>query len=373
MSPRILLIDPDLDSAERLQRVLTAEGYEVLTSITGQAGLLLARMNRPDLIVVDIDLPDMDGLEVCSLLRSSRSTAKVPILVYTARSETADKVACFKCGVQDYVVKPADLAELVVRIRVAVTSAERVRAKVVVVWGAKGGVGSSTVASNVAVALRSSTQKRITLVDASVMGGTVGVMLNVASRHTLSDLLPRIDSLDLELLSSVLASHATGVRVLLSMPWSRDGQVAQPDQLMFILDWLQEANDYLVVDTSPSLDPTTAAVLRMADLVVTVLTPEMTTLRNARLFLRIFESWGQPKEKLLLVLNRSALKGGIKKADVQSALQRSIDTEIPNDEPLVTYSINRGIPLVISHKRSPIGHSLLQLANTIVSRTQVAK
>jgi pilus assembly protein CpaE len=366
--PRILVIDGDLNTVKELQRVLAAEGYEVVTASSGQQAVSAVQSQQPNLVLLEVELPDVDGFEVCRALRSNPATAKLPILIYSARSEVAFKVAGFKAGANDYIVKPAAAAELIARIRASLRTEESTSAHTVALWGSKGGVGTTTMASNLAVALQSKTKKRVALVDASVLGGTLGVMLNLSPIHTMADLLPRIDNLDAELLSSVLATHSSGVKVLLSTPWSKNGSSMHPEDLQRIVDWLREANDFVVLDTSPSLDDTTQAVLERSDQVVVVLTPEMTALRNARLFLKTAAAWGQPSTKLVLALNRSQTKGGIPLRDVEIALGSRIDVEIPGDEPLATYAINRGIPLFISHQRSPIGQGYARLADSVLAK-----
>jgi len=368
--PKILIVDSDLNTVEQLQQLFVGEGYEVLTAVTGQEGVQLAHVHRPSLVLLDVDLPDMDGYGVCRALRGAAATAQVPILIYSARTEVADKVAGFKAGANDYIVKPTAPAELVARVKAALRLDEHALAHAVALWGAKGGVGTTTVASNLAVALQAKTAKagkRVALLDASVLGGTLGVVLNLAPRRTIADLLPRLDDLDAELLASVLATHSSGVRVLLSMPWSKDGDSVHAAQFERILDWLQGATDYVVVDTSPSLDEGTTAVLQHADQVIVVLTPEMTSLRNARIFFQAVESWGKPAGKFLLALNRYPAKGGIPLKDIEAALHRRVEIEIPGDEPLVTFSINRGIPLFMSHPRSPVAQGYARLAEAVVA------
>ena len=366
MLPRILIIDHEIDAVQQTQRALEAEGYQVLTTVTGQAGIVVAEIQRPSLILVEIDLPDIDGYQVCRALRGTPSLAEVPIIMYSARGEVSDKVAGFKAGANDYIVKPAAAAELIARIEAALRSDEQPLAHIVTVWGSKGGVGTTTLASNLALALQSITSGRVTLVDASVLGGTLSVMLNLAPRHTIADLVPRLDDLDSELLASVLARHSSGVKVLLSPAWAMNGDGVQPKHLERILAWLQQASDYVVVDTSPSLDMSTLTVLQLAHQAVVVLTPDMASLCNAKVFLSEVQGWDQAPEELVFVVNRYPVKGGLKLSDIQASLRRTIDAQVPSDESLVTYSINRGIPLVISHRHSPVAKGLFGLAEKLV-------
>jgi pilus assembly protein CpaE len=370
VSPIILLIDHDVDSVEETKRILEMEGYQVLSTVTGQAGLMVAQLRRPSLVLVETDLPDVDGYEVCRALRGMPPTADVPIIIHSGRDEVADKVAGFRAGATDYIVKPSAGAELIARIKAALRTEEQPLAHIVALWGTKGGVGTTTLAANLAVALRSTTNKRVTLVDASILGGTLEVLLNLSPIHTMEDLLPRLDNLDSELLTSVLAQHSSGVKVLLSPPQSTNGSSLQPSELDRILVWLQQANDYVILDTSPSLDPMTLRVLQLSHQVIAVLTPEMTSLRNARLFLSMVETWEQAPENLALVINRYPVKGGLRLKDIEAALQKKITAQIPNDEPLVTYSINRGIPVFVSHRHSPVARSFLKLAQTLVNTAE---
>lgn len=369
MPATILIVDQDLDTVQHVRQTLEAEGYGIVTAVTGQAGIALAEINHPSLILLDINLPDIDGYEVCRTLRSIPAMAKVPIIIYSSRAEVADKVAGFKAGANDYIVKPAAAAELIVRVNAALRSEERSQAYTVALWGTKGGVGTSTIALNLAVALRLKGGRKVTLMDAAMWGGTLPVMLNLAPKHTIADLLPRLYDLDSELLASVLATHSSGVRLLASEPWSKDGSTVKPTQLERILEWLESASDYVIIDTASVLDQNTLTLLQRTDPVV-VLTPEMTSLRNARLVLGLSATWTQQPERPLLVLNRYPVKGGIKLKDIEHALGAKIDVQIPNDEPLVTYSINRGIPLVMSHPRSAVAQGFLRLAEMVRLRAE---
>ena len=366
MPPRIQIIDNDVESSEQLQRILEAEGYEVLSTVTGQAGIAMAELNRPSLVLLEIELPDLDGYDVLHALRGTPTLAQTPVLIYSSRADVSSKVAGFKAGADDYIVKPAAPAELIARIRAALRSEAKPLAHIVAVWGTKGGVGTTTVATNLAVALRSKTGGRVTLMDAAVLGGMVEVLLNLPPAHTMSDLLPRLYDLDTELLSSVLAKHSSGITALLSAPASTDGNPVQPEHLERILSWLQPAADYVVIDTSPSLDDSTLTLLQLANQVIVIVTPEMTSLRNTRSFLNVAENLQGESQVFTLVLNRYPLQGGLSLRDIEGALRAKMAVQIPTDEPITTYSINRGIPVVTSHPRSSVSKGIHRLTDAVI-------
>jgi pilus assembly protein CpaE len=364
--PKIQIIDHDVEAVEQLQAILEAEGYEVLTTVTGQAGLAVAELNGPNLILLELDLPDIDGYEILRALRGTPSVAQAPIMIYSSREDVASKVAGFKAGADDYIVKPAAAAELVARIRAALRSDEKALAHIVALWGSKGGVGTTTLASNLAVALRSKTGSKVTLMDAAVLGGMVEVLLNLPPSHTIADLVPRLYDLDAELLSSVLAKHSTGLRALLSAPASTDDDLIGAAQFERILAWLQSSTDYVVIDTSPSLDESTRAVLQLANQILLVITPEMTSLRNAKLFLNVAQSLQENGQETAVLLNRHPTKGGLALKDIEAALRTKVAFQVPTDEELVTYSVNRGVPLMLSHPRSAVAKAVARIAEAIV-------
>jgi two-component system phosphate regulon response regulator PhoB len=116
-SPRILIIEDERALTEVLSYNLQREGYEVLVAHDGQEGLRKAQMQLPDLILLDLMLPKMDGLEVCRELRAGERTRNVPILMLTAKAEETDQVVGFSLGADDYVTKPFSVKVLMQRLK----------------------------------------------------------------------------------------------------------------------------------------------------------------------------------------------------------------------------------------------------------------
>jgi two-component system alkaline phosphatase synthesis response regulator PhoP len=115
MPKKILVVDDEPKIAEICQDYLKAAGYEVVTAMTGPEGLAAARREKPDLVVLDLMLPEMDGLDVC---RTLRRESDVPIIMLTARVEETDKLIGLEIGADDYITKPFSPRELVARVRV---------------------------------------------------------------------------------------------------------------------------------------------------------------------------------------------------------------------------------------------------------------
>ena len=125
MKERVLIIEDDEGILRVLRRALTYEGYQVETALEGEAGLSQAREWRPDLVILDLMLPGMDGLEVCHRLRTGGS---IPILMLTAKDTVQDRIQGLDAGADDYMIKPFNLDELLARVRALLrrTQPERV-------------------------------------------------------------------------------------------------------------------------------------------------------------------------------------------------------------------------------------------------------
>ncbi len=124
MAYQILVVEDDNTLSEMLQYNLQRQGYDVLLANNGRIGVQLARENRPDLIILDVMLPGIDGLEVCRIVRKELS---VPILMLTARTEEVDKIVGLEMGADDYITKPFSIRELLARVKAQLRRTELIR------------------------------------------------------------------------------------------------------------------------------------------------------------------------------------------------------------------------------------------------------
>jgi pilus assembly protein CpaE len=245
--------------------------------------------------------------------------------------------------------------------------------QIIAVFSPKGGVGTSSIAANLAVALRQMTNKKVALVDANVIFGDLSVILNLRSDKTIIELATRIDDIDRELLNDVMATHTSQVKVLLAPPDPQRGELVTSDHIRAILDLMRREFDYVVVDTPASFQDRSLAVLDMANRIVTLMTLEMHCIRNIKLFLEVADLLEYPHEKVMLVLNKASNRTGIRAEDVEKNIQRKVSLQIGDAGPDITFSINQGVPLVIGKPTHQVVRDIGALAKELVTVTKAVE
>jgi pilus assembly protein CpaE len=243
------------------------------------------------------------------------------------------------------------------------------RGTIVAVYSPKGGVGKTTLAANLGIALARSTGQRVALVDNNPQFGHLGLVLNVHANYTLMDLLARPGEVDPEMVEGMMASHSSGVKVLLGPTEIERADAFPPRAVAELLVQMRSLFDWIIVDSWPVLTDNTLDVLEVADRVLLLMVPDITCLRDTKQFLELVDSLNYPLDKFDIIVNR-ATDGGLDRAAIEEGLKRQVIMEIPQDDPLVTHSLNRGIPLVLSHKRSPVSKAVGQLAAWLTADTE---
>ncbi len=390
---RVLVVDDIPETRDHLTKLLSFESdIEVVGSAaSGREAIETAIKLLPDVVLMDINMPDMDGIAATEQLSSSvPSTAVVMMSVqgeadYLRRSMLA--------GAREFLVKPFSSDELTSSIRqvharerdklsrmAAAPSAAPVTPRasatsrgsdepglVVAVFSPKGGVGRTTVAVNVAVAAATELGKRVVLVDGSFQFGDVGVLLNLNPRgKSIADLAPELEVGEVESLDHFVIEHSAGLRVLLAPPSPEMAELVTPSGIKKVLEALRHDHDLVVVDCTAYFNDTTLAILDSADIILTMLSLEITSIKNMRLFLEVAEQLGYESGKVRLVLNRADSTLGIRVADVEHSIGRKVDETIVSDGRSVVYALNRGVPFFLSNKEAQVSQDILRLARSVV-------
>jgi pilus assembly protein CpaE len=386
---RVVIVDDIAETREHLAKLLSFESdVEVVGSAdSGAEALLVAASLRPDVLLMDINMPGMDGIAAAEELASRvPSTAVVMMSVqgepdYLRRSMLA--------GAREFLVKPFSSDELSASIRhvyvrerlksghaAAAAQAqpfnghhpeahEKRAGRVVALYSPKGGVGRTTLAVNLAVAAAELGSK-VVLVDGSFQFGDVGVLLNLSPKdRSISDVVRESTGDDLDALAGMLVEHSSGVQVLLAPPSPEMAELVTPDHLQRIIGALRDTHDLIVVDCWPWLHDTTLTFLDQADLILAVLTLEITNIKNMRQFLDLVEQLGYGAEKVELLLNRSDAAYGIRVQDVESSIGRKVDHTVISDGQGVVLALNRGVPFVIASRQAAVTRDIIRLARAV--------
>jgi pilus assembly protein CpaE len=374
MPAKILVVDDDPNVQRLLQYTLKQEGYDVIVAADGAEGFRLWGAEAPDLILLDVMLPKLDGYQVATKIRAEEgASGHVPIIMLTAEREVEQKVRGLRAGADDYLIKPFHPAELLARIKSLLARfaprdsllSRPPLGRVLAFYGAKGGVGTTTIAINAAIALHRELGRKVCLMDGNLQFGDHRVFLDLGlDRKSIVDVVSA-PSIDADLIRQVLVKHDSGVDLLLAPPSPESAELVRPEHMPYIAEQLRTLYDYIVIDIDKRLDDINLGVFEVAETVFTVMTADLSCLKNVRLILETMGHLGYPASKIQLVLNRSNAFTGINVKNAEGALKRTIDHQIVNEYRGAISALNSGAPFMFTKADSPLGLSLLQFARAV--------
>jgi pilus assembly protein CpaE len=240
------------------------------------------------------------------------------------------------------------------------------KGKVVTVFSAKGGVGCSTIAVNVAIALQQNAASKVALVDTSLQFGDVGVLLNLYASRTIADLVNHADEMDNELINDIFIAHSSGIKALLAPPRPEVADTVAPALVVDVLERLRNMFDVIIVDTSSVLDDLVLSVLDISDKIIVVTTPEIPSIKNAKLLFEVTEALEYDRARTMFVLNKVDKRINIRAEDIESNIKYKVEAQLPLDERSVTTAVNQGVPYVLGDKNSLLTQATIALSSHLV-------
>jgi pilus assembly protein CpaE len=392
---KVLIVDDIPETRDHLTRLLSLEeGIDVAGGAgSGEEAIQMAMEMRPDVIVMDINMPGMDGVAAAEIISQRLPTS--PIVMMSVHGEAEQLKRSLTAGAREFLVKPFSADEFSTTIR-RVYERELIRRQqveaalpaipapqldaadlgehqIIGVFSPKGGAGRTTIATNLALALHRETGGRVCLVDGNLQFGDVGVLLNLNPKNR--SMLDAVEGgePDAEITNSVVIDHSTGIRVLLAPPSPEGADLVTPQYLRRMVDHLRETHDFVVVDLPSALNDHSLGIMDAADQIVVLTALEITTIKNVRLFLEVADQLEYDRSKIRLVVNRSDSAQGIRIADVEASIRRSIDGTIVSDGRLAVLAVNRGVPFVVSHPEGALSRDITKLARTLAGDAIAAK
>jgi CheY-like chemotaxis protein/MinD-like ATPase involved in chromosome partitioning or flagellar assembly len=385
MAEKILIVDDDLDTLRLVGLMLQHQGYRINAASSGIQAISIVQTDKPDLILLDIMMPEMDGYEVARKLRADQNTNTIPIIMFTAKTQVDDKVEGFEAGADDYLTKPTQPRELFAHVKavlargkkssaaIPVTPTSRTRGYVTGVMAVKGGLGVSTLALNLGISLRARSKKNVIIAEFRPGFGTMGLDLGFLNPEGLCRVLESPpEDITQTTIENELFQHKSGVRLLLSSYDPANAKyITNVDHFDAIARYLAYMAPHIVIDLGPGITPITDRILTHCDEVIVVLEPIPSTIVRTLSLVEELTKKGFGEGRINTVLyNRQRTEMQYSLAQVQMEYRHPISI-VFTAAPELTYQCSKAnVPLVMQHPDNLTSQQFAKLADNIAKRVR---
>jgi DNA-binding response OmpR family regulator len=370
MADRILIIDDEVSTLKLLGMALEKEGFEIGAAQDAKRALTEIEATPPDLIILDVMLPDVSGLELCRVFRQRPGMATTPILMLSAKGDVDDRIAGLEAGADEYIVKPVDVREMTVRVKSLLERTRRLAAAaapragmITTLVGSKGGIGTTTLLVNLGVAL-ASRQLATSAVELRPYPGSLSILTGAHTPKDLSELLAMpAGSITAQEVERHLTQHASGLKALCAPQELRDDLVLSPEHATAILDGLSQSAEHVLVDLPASPAPTSRLTLQRSAGVLLLVQPVRDSLVAAkRLAQYVSRHVGAGTSLGIVIANLAPIASPISHDEIRQAIEWEIVGSLPPAADLCALAQLKGIPFTQMQPDSVLSQAVFALA-----------
>ncbi len=380
-NPEVVTIDPDLGSRAETKRAIQLAHFTVVgEGGYGVEAVTVAKERPPDVFVVSVEEPVALALQTIESLADA--APHVPTIVYSSLADAQSVRRAMVAGARDYLVKPLkpeDLSRAVYgvleqeekkRLRADGLGVEAAaRGTVITVFGAKGGIGKTTISTNLAVTLAKMTGANVCLLDMDTRFGDVAIMMDVAVESSIADVARKIDDIDRDKIRDFLVKHHTGVSILPAPLHPTEWRNMTPQHIEKIVELLAQTHDYVVIDTPGTFNELIAATLELANLILLVTSMDIASIKDTALALEMLRAAGVSEDKVKLMINHSTAANSLREEDVSRVLEYDVFWRIPHDLS-VSSSTQLGQPIVVAKPYARVSRAIIELAHALTGTRQ---
>jgi len=329
----------------------------------------LIKENPESFVIVDISAYQEQALNFVSKISSEFPKTKVVIL--SDKPDADLVIRAMRVGACDFVSMPvikSDLFEVFEKIYADMTGIrpKKSKCRIISVYSNKGGVGKTSIATNLALELAKITKENVALIDLNFQLGDVTTFLDLKPSFNISYMLQNLDKINEDFLLSTLEKYKdTSLYVLADPPFFKQVEGISLSDISRLFEILRDTFSYVVVDTSAGFDSKAVKALENSDMVLFVTIVNLPSLRNCQRCLEQFEKMGIESEKINIVVNRFMENDEISSEDVEEVLNKKISWKIPNNYFTMMSAINKGVPVSMVNPDSNVALSYKNLALNI--------
>ncbi len=372
----ILIVDDDPMNLKLVERVLEKENFQIFTATNGFDAITVASQIKPDLILMDVMMPQLDGFAATEQIRLDPEIAHTPILMLTALHTLDEKLKGFNAGADEFLEKPFKPQELIMQVRNLMRKnnktenpSQNLNGKIISTFSLRGGTGTSTLAANIAAGLSQLWEQEVILADLNFDAGQVDLMFNLPTHTSWADIASQSpQDIDIHLLKNIKKDHESGVSIIASPNNYEKIKHITPEHIQKTLTVLKEEYNYIVLDLNHNFDHLTLEALKMSDEIMVIVTPDFAAIRSTTQIFKKINTLFDLEERTRLVLNWTQ-KQGLSQEEMEKSLDRKFDLIIPHAPVPINHGLNTGKPPVYYHPEHPIG-ALFEDLSLILSKPE---
>lgn len=382
MPEKILIVDDDVDTLRLVGLMLERQGYQIIAANNGNQAIEMAQSENPDLILLDVMMPDLDGYEVTRRLRALPTTGAIPIIMFTAKNQVDDKITGFEVGADDYLTKPTQPRELFAHIKAVLARGKKARevsaplkekGMVLGVISAKGGLGLSTLAANLGIVLHNQSGKEVIVAEFRPGEGSISLDLGFTKPEALTRLLNRRPTeITSSLISGELVTHSSGIRLLMASYLPHDAHyITCSEHFEAIATHLGYLASFVIIDLGPGLTPITERTLKSCDELIVVVEPAPNTIVRTKHLLDSLQERGFGEGRLNVVLiNRIRSEMQLTWTQVREQLGKDLAVAFTPAPELMYQAAKVNLPLIVQQPDSLTAQQFTKLADNILKRVR---
>jgi pilus assembly protein CpaE len=379
---KILIIDLDAESSRGFKDLFkdVPDTEVAFENENFKRGLEKIEETGASIVILNLSPFEDQALRIAKSI--TQRFPEVVLFVTSKQTESNQIIRAMRAGAREFLVQPVNKDELMLAVRGTAQKQTSdgdpidSESKILAFFGAKGGVGTTTVATNVATSLAKHTEKDTVLIDLNLQFGNAALFLNVKQKYSIMDVWKNLGYIDVSVFKAMLHKSSSGVHCLSGPPRVEEAETIKAEHIEELLVMLKKAFNYIIIDLGPALDEVALKALDESDYILIVSALDVPTIYNTKRCLDVCRRIGYDRQKVRLVINRYQGMDDLDSGSIEKLFGYPVFWRLPNqDDKSIAVSMNEGIPISELKPQAKLSQNLLKMIrsfNGSISSEEIA-